>query len=41
MPGGAVPNRYRDILNSPALGHLATTDLDGRPQVNPVRFTTQ
>ena len=38
MPKGAVPERYRDILDSRALGHLATTGPDGRPQVNPVWF---
>ena len=40
MPKGAVPERYRDILDSNALGHLATIGLDGRPQVNPVWFRT-
>jgi hypothetical protein len=38
MPSGAVPDRYRDILEGTALGHLATIDPDGRPQVNPVWF---
>jgi PPOX class probable F420-dependent enzyme len=38
MPKGAVPERYRDILDSTALGHLATVGPDGRPQVNPVWF---
>ena len=38
MPKGAVPDRYRDILDSKALGHLATLGPDGRPQVNPVWF---
>ena len=38
MPKGAVPERYRDILDRPALGHLATLGPDGRPQVNPVWF---
>jgi PPOX class probable F420-dependent enzyme len=38
MPKGAAPERYRDILDSRALGHLATIGLDGRPQVNPVWF---
>ena len=38
MPKGEVPERYRDILASTALGHLATLDPDGRPQVNPVWF---
>jgi PPOX class probable F420-dependent enzyme len=38
MPTGEVPQRYRDILGSKALGHLATIGADGRPQVNPVWF---
>ena len=38
MPPGAVPDRYRDILESTTLGHLATIDANGRPQVNPVWF---
>jgi nitroimidazol reductase NimA-like FMN-containing flavoprotein (pyridoxamine 5'-phosphate oxidase superfamily) len=38
MPKGAGPERYRDILASTALGHLATIGPDGRPQVNPVRY---
>ncbi len=38
MPNGAVPDRYRDILEGTALGHLATIGPDGRPQVNPVWF---
>ena len=38
MPKGEVPERYRDILASIALGHLATIGPDGRPQVNPVWF---
>jgi len=38
MPLGAVPDRYRDILESKTLGHLATVDPGGRPQVNPVWF---
>ena len=38
MPTGEVPERYRDILESTALGHLATIGSDGRPQVNPVWF---
>ncbi len=38
MPKGAVPERYRDILASRALGHLATVSADRRPQVNPVWF---
>ena len=38
MPNGAAPDRYRDILDSKALGHLATVGPHGRPQVNPVWF---
>lgn len=38
MPRGAVPDRYRDILDSATLAHLATVAPDGRPQVNPVWF---
>ena len=38
MPKGTVPERYQDILESTALGHLATIGLNGRPQVNPVWF---
>ena len=38
MPKGPVPERYHDILTSKALGHMATTDDQGRPQVNPVWF---
>ena len=38
MPKGTPPDRYRDILASAALGHLATVGSDGRPQVNPVWF---
>lgn len=38
MPIGPVPDRYHDILESTTLGHLATIDAQGRPQVNPVWF---
>jgi PPOX class probable F420-dependent enzyme len=38
MPKGEVPERYRDILDSKALGHLVTIGADGRPQVNPIWF---
>jgi len=38
MPQGPVPERYHDLLNSTTLGHLATIDPTGRPQVNPVWF---
>lgn len=38
MPAGPVPDHLTDILRSTALGHLATVDEQGRPQVNPVWF---
>ena len=38
MPRGPVPDRYQDILQSTVLGHLATVDPRGRPNVNPVWF---
>jgi PPOX class probable F420-dependent enzyme len=38
MPNGPVPAQYHDILASTTLGHLATVDEQGRPQVNPVWF---
>lgn len=38
MPKGSVPDRYHDIIESTVLGHLATVDQRGRPQVNPVWF---
>lgn len=41
VPRGAVPDRYRDLLEGTTLGHLATVDPDGRPQVNQTGFATQ
>jgi PPOX class probable F420-dependent enzyme len=38
MPHGPAPERYRDLLESKALGHLASVDAKDRPQVNPVWF---
>jgi PPOX class probable F420-dependent enzyme len=38
MPTEPVPAHYPDILESTVLGHLATTDASGRPEVNPVWF---
>jgi PPOX class probable F420-dependent enzyme len=38
VPKGTVPDRYHAVLESKALGHLATIGPDGRPQVNPVWF---
>lgn len=40
LPQGPVPARYRDLLASRAVGHLATIGPDGRPQVNPVWFVS-
>ncbi|MFT4039363.1 MAG: PPOX class F420-dependent oxidoreductase [Thermomicrobiales bacterium] len=38
MPTAPVPAAYHDILQSTVLGHMATTDETGRPEVNPVWF---
>src|SRR5262245_22916243 len=38
MPRGRIPDRFADILESTTLGHLATVEEQGRPQVNPVWF---
>jgi PPOX class probable F420-dependent enzyme len=38
MPKGQVPAQYHDILQSTMLGHLATIDEHGLPNVNPVWF---
>ena len=38
MPSGPVPERFHDLLESTALGHLATVGEAGRPEVNPVWF---
>jgi PPOX class probable F420-dependent enzyme len=38
MPHGQVPASYHDILESTTLGHLATLDAEGLPQVNPIWF---
>jgi PPOX class probable F420-dependent enzyme len=38
MPHGPLPSSHLDLLERPVLGHLATVDRDGRPQVNPVWF---
>jgi PPOX class probable F420-dependent enzyme len=38
MPKAPVPATYHDILESTTLGHFATVDPNGRPQVNPVWF---
>jgi PPOX class probable F420-dependent enzyme len=33
-----IPDGYRDLLERPLFGHLATTRPDGSPQVNPMWF---
>jgi hypothetical protein len=33
-----VPDKYKDLLDSTALAHVATIGPDGSPQVNPVWF---
>ncbi len=38
MPKGQIPAQYHDIMQSTTLGHLATLDAEGLPQVNPVWF---
>lgn len=38
MPKGSVPVAFHDLLTSRSLGHLATVDARGRPEVNPVWF---
>lgn len=38
MPVGPVPAQYHDILASTSLGHMATINAEGKPEVNPVWF---
>lgn len=38
MPRGPLPATYLDLLERPLIGHLATVDGKGHPQVNPVWF---
>lgn len=38
MPSGPLPPTHLDLLERPVLGHLATIDTAGQPQVNPVWF---
>lgn len=38
MPKGPVPDSYTDLLENTILGHLATIDERGKPNVNPVWF---
>jgi PPOX class probable F420-dependent enzyme len=38
MPKGPVPAQFNDILESTTLGHLATVNEHGQPEVNPVWF---
>ncbi|HXE90856.1 MAG TPA: PPOX class F420-dependent oxidoreductase [Terriglobales bacterium] len=32
----AIPEKFRDLFEKPAFGHLATLNADGSPQVTPV-----
>lgn len=34
----AIPEKYKDLLETTALAHVATLGPDGAPQVNPVWF---
>ena len=38
MPALPIPGTFGDLLESTNLGHLATIDRRGNPQVNPVWF---
>jgi PPOX class probable F420-dependent enzyme len=38
VPKGLLPETHLDLLEAPVLGHLATVDPLGHPQVNPVWF---
>ena len=38
MPKENIPERFQPLLASTTLGHLATIDEAGNPQVNPVWF---
>ena len=38
LPLSPIPDSYGDLLESTNLGHLATIDREGKPQVNPVWF---
>ncbi len=37
----AIPEKYRDLFQKPAFGHLATLNPDGSPQVTPVWLDVQ
>ena len=41
MPKEAVPDRYRDNLDSTAVGPLVTLGPYGRPQIARVRFLSE
>ena len=34
-----LPDEYRDLLERPLIGILATVSPDGRPSLQPMRFT--
>lgn len=38
MPVGALPSSHVDLLERPVVGHFASVDSHGHPQVNPVWF---
>jgi len=38
LPKPPIPERFHHILNSTTLGHLATVNETGHPEVNPVWF---
>lgn len=40
MGSKSVPDKFKDILESKALAHVATIMSDGTPQVSPVWFDT-
>lgn len=40
MGSKTVPDKFKDILESKALAHVATLMADGSPQVSPVWFDT-
>jgi PPOX class probable F420-dependent enzyme len=41
MPSLPVPDAYLPLLTEPVLGHLATINPEGAPEVNPVWFLWQ
>ncbi len=38
MPKGLIPSRFTHLLEGTTLGHLATINENGNPQVNPVWY---